>query len=682
MHPLLPPASRTRPARVVFALALAFAACVAATPLAAQPLSVHLSDVDFTGLPTVKLKICAERGGALLRGLDADNLTLTDNGIRRPLTVRCPDPTRINSVVMVLDNSGSMLGVMPKLIEAAGRLVDSLGATDECAIVTFGRFITVRQDFTTNKTQLKAVLAALVAEGGTPLYDASLLGLDILSARPGNRHAVIITDGEDNMSVNTAAAVVARAQANTIKIHSIAFGITEPYLSVMRGFATGTGGLFFSVVRPSELTNVYERIAAEITERCCVVEYQANCTDSLRTLDVTVRVGADSARTVESFVTPSRPPAAVLAVTVPSSLAPFESGLATITLSPAPVQTLALNLRFTVEFDEKLVKIDPLLPFTLGTVAENQIVTMTQIAPGRVAFGMSNIIPAAATQLLVGFPIQGLPADTSRAVEFRIVDAELDGCPVVLTTSPDTVDVCQCLRPFAVGFPAAPSHSSDGNIEVPLLVPPGMLDPRTRALLRVDIALPADAALLDVLPGDVFPEGTVLSSRPDTRTLRLFTDGTVLPARADGVLASLRLAVTQQTSATALHIDLLRARLWQQCCPSDTTIAAGGIFIDGYCEKLLQRRGDAPSMRIAPHPVTRDNGGTLHVYVPERFAGAACELSVTDMNGKLVRSLPSRVFPQGETLLALDTDGLPAGRYMVLLRARDTAAGLSFLVAR
>ena len=276
---------------------------LAALSAAAQPLSVTMKDVDFRGLPRVTLSACVQKNNALVAGLDSTQFTLTENGIPRKLRIRCPDPTRFNSVALVIDNSGSISNALVKIREAAGIMVDSLGAADECAVITFGRSITVQQDFTTDRALLAAALTRLTANGGTPMFDASYLGVQMLAARPGNRSAVILTDGEDNMSTSTIADVIALAQAYEIKLYTIGFGIALDIQKIMTRMAVETGGTPFFVERPSELNAVYERIAREITEECCVAEYDSpSCVDTLRDLVLTVTQMLRKKGVVDKFV--------------------------------------------------------------------------------------------------------------------------------------------------------------------------------------------------------------------------------------------------------------------------------------------------------------------------------------------------------------------------------------------
>jgi len=647
----------------------------------AQNLSVSVSDVDFSGLPRIKVTVCAEQEGVLLRGLEADAFRLRENGIRYPVTARCPDPLAFNSVALVLDNSGSMSPVMTKLIEAAGRLVDSLDPLDECAVVTFGRNVQMLENFTIDRNLLKSALAGLYAEGGTPLFDASMLALDSLALRAGNRVAVIITDGEDNLSEATDSAVIARARQLDARLYTIAFGISDENQLVMRNMAIATGGDFFSVVRPSELPAVYEKIAADITEKCCRIEYYSeNCVDTLRSIDVAVLVGGDSARAQASFVSPSRPDTMRLSVEAPDALFPLESGMGWISCEPPPSPLLELTLSFTLVFDEDLVDVTPRLPFTLGTAAQNQVVDMVKVGTGRLRFIFSRIIPVPGSGRLIGFPLQGLPADSSRRVRIGIEDIVLDGGPVRFIVSEDSVSICQCLKPLALEFDSLTVISRYDEVVLPLRATGGISE-GAPLMLDALISLPEGVEVAEMIEGVVLPRDALRGEPAGTSSYRISAQSPVMPLRSVGTLLYLRLNIKPGGNVTALTVRCDSARLWQLCCPADTARRPASVLLDGYCEPLLSRRDGRLSLAASPDPLTRGEGQlTARALVPRFLDGRIFTADAVDMLGRPALRIFERSLPAGENIFEVNTGELPSGLYILLLGSGDSIAAKPFRI--
>jgi len=636
-------------------------------PLGAQQIDVGITDVDFSQLPRVTFKACVRENGQIVRGLDESMFTLLENGIPQNISIRCPDPTEINSVALVLDNSGSIFAALPKLIEASKRLVDSLGDNDEAAVITFGRSIQIEQPFTTDKTRLKNVLDGMVASGGTAMFDAAIQACDELELRSGNRHAVIISDGEDNLSNATVDDVIELANLLDIKLHTIAFDIDPEVQDQMRRMAVETGGVYFFVSRPSELTAVYERIADIITEPCCIGEYISNnCEYPERTLMLTVNDGARSGMSQVTLPSPWRSEESTLTVDVPEELTPLATGRGFIDISPVPSLELKLTLSFTLVYDENLVEI-PLLPFSLATITQNQLVDMQRIGPGRVRFTLAEIQPALATSRLVGFPVQALVADSSKRVSFRIEDPEIEGCPTAFTMVPDSTLICQCFRALDVELDSLRVYAANERITIPVRVAGGL---ETGLPLRASISvdLPDEAGEIDVLPGTLIDaqdlEWAISGGRLDVATR-----GTVMPRDTSGVLVRILLGPNTSKDVQQHRIALLASELWQRCCPTDGDLPVLRVLQDGNCSVILRRANPAVEVENAPNPFTVTDGGrtTVILHVPAQLDGTDVRLDVHDSRGSHVRTLYHGPLPEGEHHIPFDAGDLPAGTYHAVL---------------
>ena len=664
---------------IVFSVLLLFLV-VPRTP--AQSLEVSLGEIDFSQLPRVTFKACVREDGLIVQGLDPAQIVLLENGVPQELTIRCPDPSDINSVVLVLDNSGSIFAALPKLVEAAKQLVDSLGPNDEAAIVTFGRQILLEQNFTTNKALLKSVLDGMVANGGTAMFSATYRAIEELETRSGNRHAVVISDGEDNQSVHDVDEVIDLANFVDATLHTIAFDIAPEFQDVMERMAVETGGVHFFVSRPSELATVYEKIADIITEPCCIAEYVSdNCEDTLRSLLLTVTHGGNTADDLQTAISPSRPQQTTLSVEVPAELTPLATGRGYINIAPPPSTALGLTLSFTLHYDQNLVDI-PLLPFTLGTVVQNQVVDMARIGPGQLRITLSEVTPPFPSTRLLGFSIEALRADSSRNVAFFVSDVEIEGCPTEFTTVPDTMLICQCFRALDIVIDSIPVLAADQQVLVPLRIRGGL-----------EIGLPLEASLslsvpeglegLELLPGDLFSAEELSWTRDEDR-LDIAVTEPVLPADTAGVLAYLRIGPNEGKGVRAFDLAVLASELWQRCCPLEGEMPALRIQQDGNCDFLLRRVEPSLEVENAPNPFTAQDGGTTQVVfrIPARDDGRHFTLDVLDSQGRRVAQLFSGDLPEGEHRVRFDAGTLPVGVYHAVLRSGRLVVTRSMLYVR
>ncbi|MDX9759928.1 MAG: VWA domain-containing protein [Bacteroidota bacterium] len=636
--------------------------------LSAQQLEASFGDVDYSQLPRVTFKACVREDQLIVRGLDPSRITLLENGVPMQVSLRCPGVVERNAVVLVLDNSGSMLGAMPKLIEASKRLVDSLGTMDECALITFGRGINVVQDFTTDKALLKSVLDNMLPIGGTPLFDASYEACGLLQSRAGNKHAVILTDGDDNQSAHIDQDVIDVANMIGAKLHTISFAVSSSIQEIMQRIAVETGGVFFVVTRPSDLPAIYAKIADIITEPCCVGEFiSTNCVDTLRSLVMTVAHNARTAIATTTVVSPSRASRTRLVVDVPEDMTPLATDRGFIEMIPAPSMDLELTLSFVLEYDQNLVDI-PSLPFTLNTVAQNQVVEQVNVAPGATRFMFRGIRPALRSTRLVGFSIVALTADSSRYVDFRIRDIQIEGCPTDFDVTGDSTLICQCYRALAIGMDSAVVRAATDPVLLPLRVTGG-IETGMPLHLSARLALTSELDDVEVLPGTLLPDDALQWKREDGQLL-LFTTTSVLPRDTSGLLATIRIGPNVSPDIRRIRVDLLASELWQRCCPLAASALPTYVLQEGRCDFILRRRPQPVRVENAPNPFSVSDGSRtlIVVDVPQGSAEQAFTLDVLDAGGRLIRRLHDGVLGEGVLRLTFDAAGLPSGAYHAVLR--------------
>ena len=179
--------------------------------------------------------------------------------------------------VLLLDMSGSMIGDIPKLQQAANSFIDAVPTGLEVAIFTFdGRATLEKQlDFTTSKTAMKKAVTALsnykVVDKSTNLYGAVLEGIKKLTARKAKAATgketsgfmVLFTDGTDQASIKTAAeakSAVDDARKGDLSFFSIGLG-KEINKTELQNF--GPDGFQFAG-DSSKLNSAFQTIAAAL----------------------------------------------------------------------------------------------------------------------------------------------------------------------------------------------------------------------------------------------------------------------------------------------------------------------------------------------------------------------------------------------------------------------------------
>ncbi|AWR87983.1 vWA domain-containing protein [Meiothermus taiwanensis] len=195
------------------------------------------------------------------------------------------------SCVITLDSTGSMSGNDPnrQRAQAAKAFVNRLRSGDVAAVASFDTStsptpgfsaLRIRQDFTSDKTALlSAVDQATFEGGGTNLWDATYDSARHVSSQQGNRIVLVLTDGEDNSSSKTPAAVIQQATQSQTRVYMVGLSSDPNSLSFrdMQRIAANTGGLFAFAGNANQLETMFNSIFNDIQGSFCIkVVFQVN----------------------------------------------------------------------------------------------------------------------------------------------------------------------------------------------------------------------------------------------------------------------------------------------------------------------------------------------------------------------------------------------------------------------
>jgi Mg-chelatase subunit ChlD len=645
-----------------------------APPLTAQ-WRLDLREVDARALPRVRMLAVLVRDGMPYARAGEAAWRMTQNGLPVDLHADCPDSGWINSLALVLDNSSSMSGVpIQSLKDAAKAMVDSLRPDDEAAVVAFGAGVTLIRDFTNRKDSLRAAIDTMKAGGSTPLIDAVIFALQRISARGGRKALVILTDGIDNSSSGTYAQIRALAAQYGVKLFTIGYGSGGVSENMLETLARETGARYFRIFGPAQLQEVFASIASELTFPGCLLWWDApSCTDSVRVLHVEATAEGRTVAWDSVMHFPWRPDTLLLRVTAPAEVGPGGYAIAYLALAPRVHTGLLLTFRFLFRFDPNLLEIAPLLPVTLGTIAQNTKVSLSMLRPGVVECSAVAIPPAFATGNLLGFRLTGLAADSSRPVILSIDSVEFAaGCENVILAEPDTIDVCQCKRPLAAWLRAPSLVPAGGEAVFEVCVADTALTARTQFIAQ----LRYDAAVLTPLrveaQGGAAAAARLLWDVPAPGVLRIRPEGSFTPSPGTLLLRAVFAAASPLHPAwTAVVLPSIRA--WARCCPAalpDTAVAA---LLDGACRRVVLRQSRLALEAPAPNPCSARARLSFTCAWPEDEAPASARLLLYDLQGALRGEWRCAATP-GRHVVDADLRGLDTGAYLLVLEAGEERA--------
>ena len=187
-----------------------------------------------SGTVGVRVDVLVTNGQQLVRGLQASDFELRDEGVLQALTQVDVEEIPLN-LILVFDTSGSMAGQrMRALLDASGSLLDGLRERDRVALLSFSSRVRLLAPLTPSRQQIRGALAILTARGATSLRDAAFAGLALREADPGRTLLLIFSDGADTSSWLKAPAVLESARRTDAVVYGIGIAVPQYSTSVQR----------------------------------------------------------------------------------------------------------------------------------------------------------------------------------------------------------------------------------------------------------------------------------------------------------------------------------------------------------------------------------------------------------------------------------------------------------------
>jgi len=162
--------------------------------------------------------------GRPVTNLKRQDFTVFEDGKPQPIVHFTEGPAVSASVLILVDASGSMNGELKVASArmAATQFLTALSPDDDVSLAGFDSEYWTIVPWTKDKHRVEDGFRNLKAFGSTALHDAlSQAAQDVASHGEGRRALVVITDGIDTASRETADAVIARSRALDVPIYAV-----------------------------------------------------------------------------------------------------------------------------------------------------------------------------------------------------------------------------------------------------------------------------------------------------------------------------------------------------------------------------------------------------------------------------------------------------------------------------
>jgi VWFA-related protein len=240
----------------------AVAVCLGAVVSAAQ------QPTFSSRLEAVRLDVLVTADGHPIRGLQASDFDVRDNGVPQTLDLVSSEEIPL-SVVLTLDVSASVTGErLDHLRDAGEAVLGALTTTDQAALITIAERLTQDAALSADLEQVRAALASVEPTGDTALIDGAYAGITIADGAAGRGLVIVFSDGRDTASWLSAPAVVDAARRSNAVVYGVSAGARDT--SFLRELTRATGGRLYEVESTGNLRSVFLAALEEFRHRYLV----------------------------------------------------------------------------------------------------------------------------------------------------------------------------------------------------------------------------------------------------------------------------------------------------------------------------------------------------------------------------------------------------------------------------
>jgi len=234
---------------------------------------VRITQVDNSQFPQVTVYISATNASGEPVGIDPGDIQIFENGelmgatdVRGGGVQVGGEPIPVTTM-LVIDISGSMdkndkIGAAKN---AAKAYISQMRPGDQAGLISYDTHVYVVQPITSDTAALTAAIDGLQTGSDTAMYDALIEAETSLENVQGRKAIIVLSDGMDNQSQNSAETVITGVGESGVTVSAIGFGDVNASgqfgldEEVLQSLSERTGGVYGFATAPAELQSLYEQ---------------------------------------------------------------------------------------------------------------------------------------------------------------------------------------------------------------------------------------------------------------------------------------------------------------------------------------------------------------------------------------------------------------------------------------
>lgn len=278
------------------------------SPAASADEGLTVLGTDTSAYPEIRIVVAApaKLGDQILT--DASGQVVEGGQVRAVRVMALP--TDQLEVALVIDTSGSMLGVPLSSAKAAARaFLKQLPPAVTVSITSFGASSNVVGPPSSNRAAQVAAVDGLKAAGETALYDGLRTALTQLSGSGGRRMAVLLTDGGDTVSTATLDATADAFAAAKVPLFAVELRTSDSNPGALSRLTSASGGQVVSLSAPAALAGALDGVARQLA-RQHQITYRTQAYGETD-IDVVLEAGGMRASARPHLVLPPAPAAVI-----------------------------------------------------------------------------------------------------------------------------------------------------------------------------------------------------------------------------------------------------------------------------------------------------------------------------------------------------------------------------------